>query len=282
MSRQQLQRIFECEPASVSLLTGEGVAPSAPARLTLVSQRELDVSGASGIVALGEARFAVVHDDKGVYQVGPEGGKRVISSKKHGLKDLEGLCRGPDGSHLLALSERTGAVFQIALEADGDVEASAPHELGVLSEIGRARNKGWEGLDLLPAACCPDGKARLVAVHEGHPRRVGIFSLPDLSEEALLKVPRDAKPYALDLSDVAVDRSTGRLFLLSDESATVVELSLVGSSFDEASLVTVSVHQLELSDDEKPEALDFGPGGSLWLATDREARLYELEVEFER
>jgi uncharacterized protein YjiK len=279
MSERAVERVFAAAevPAS-SLLRGEH-AGGPPLGLVVFREQELDVPGASAVVALGSGRFAVVDDDKGVYQVGPDGGERVVSSKKRKLKDLEGLCRAPDGASLLALSERTGRVVRIALGAEGDVVDEAPEEVGQLPEVGRARNKGWEGLDLLPGACCPDGRDRLVAVHEGHPRRVGVFALPSLEAEALLKVPADAKDHALDLSDVAVDRGTGRLLLLSDESATVVEVALVGSSFADAQLETVSVHALDLSRDEKPEALDVDADGTLWLATDREARLYALRLE---
>jgi uncharacterized protein YjiK len=255
-----------------------------PVRLVLKQRSKLDVRGASGIVALGAGRFAVVDDDKGVYEVDSSGGTRVLPSKVHPvLEDLEGLCPGPQGDTLLALSERTGDVIRCGRTPDGGVDGDQkPEVIGTLPDIGKGRNKGWEGLDFIPAGCTTDEQDRLVAVHEGFPRRIGLFPLPLLEPAILLELPEEAEKDALDLSDVAIDSRSGHLFLLSDESATILEVALVeaepGEGWAAPELRLLAIHSLDLSRKEKAEALDFDEAGTLWLATDRKARLYELEV----
>jgi uncharacterized protein YjiK len=252
--------------------------------LTQASRTRLDLSGGvSGVVPLGGGRFAIVDDDKGIYEVADaaSGGEveRVLSSKRHrALDDLEGICRAPGDGALLALSERSGVVLRIALDGSGGVDPAAePQKLGKLPKIGKGRNKGWEGLDLLPAALSPDGAERLVAVHEGFPRKVGLVRLPDLDDPVLLDLPPEVdEDDALDLSDVAVDPATGHLFVLSDESATILELSLSDQPW---CLAGLAVHRLDLSRKEKAEALAFEGPETLWLGTDRKAFLYELRVE---
>ncbi len=250
------------------------------ATLHVGEERPLVVPSSSGLVARGEDRFVVVSDDDGVYEVTGGEARLVLRTRDDdALEDLEGICRAPGGG-LLVLSEARGQVSRIQLDPPDVIE-----HLGRLSEIGRSRNKGWEGLDLVPGTCSPDRRARLLAVHEGRPRRVGLFDLPDLGEVALLKLPRSIKDHASDLSDVSFETATGRFFLLSDESATIIETRLiqlapptVAAPLGELGVEGLAVHHLEVARKQKPEGLDFAADGSLWLVTDGSARLYRLEL----
>jgi hypothetical protein len=251
-----------------------------PAHVELVDKRRVDVPSASGLVALGEQRFLVVDDDKGVYLSHPnEGSDRLKSSKKHKeLKDLEGIALMPDGGSVIVVEETKGRVFRMDLTdgGDDDVQLGDPVELGRLPKLNKpGRNDGWEGLDVLPGRYSADGMDRLVAVHEGHPRRVGIFSLPDMDDALLLKLPDEAKDHLKDLSDCAVDRKTGRIFLLSDQSASLVELELVsrvtnapGALLQETELAFVGQTDIPRKKGEKPEGITFDDQGTLCLTMD--------------
>lgn len=292
----ELEEIFWNSGRSPSLLRplGRARAPSIPARIRLLSKQRLEVREASGIVILGRGRFAVVDDERGLYQVDDEGTQRVLSARTHRvLRDLEGACEAPGGDSLLVLAESSGRIVRVTLDSSGNVDGEAlPEVLGTFPDIGRKRNKGWEGLDFLPGSCCPDGADRLVAVHEGSPRRIACFSLPALEPELLLRVPEEVEDLAQDLSDLAFDPSSGHLFVLSDESATLLELRLVASSTEtprgapepveartglsHGALEPLAVHALPVHRKEKAEGLDFAPDGTLWLATDGRSRLYHL------
>jgi len=259
-----------------------------PATLNFLGRRKLDVDSASGIVALGEGRFLVVDDDKGVYISDLVGhAHREVSSKKYRqLKDLEGICLTPDGEHALVICEGTGEVFKLRIKNDdGEYSLGKPKRVGELPKLRRTTNKGWEGIDMIPGRFFNDGEPRLVAVNEGKPRRVGLFGYPDLGSGVHFKLPKAAKPYLEDLSDVAVDPKTGHIFLLSDESTNIVELRLKqqtiatpGAIVDGSALEFVGVTAVSASNREKPEGLDFGPDGRLWLAMDGKSTLLEYEV----
>jgi uncharacterized protein YjiK len=112
-----------------------------------------------------------------------------------------------------------------------------------------------------------------VAVHEAHPRRVGLFAYPSLEVVALLDPPASGGKLA-DLSDVAVDPRSGRLVLLSDQSQRIVLAELQGND----RLVAVGEIDLPLKRKDKPEGVDVDADGSLWVVCDGSGRLLELEL----
>tara|TARA_R110002072_G_scaffold262344_1_gene421131 strand:- start:396 stop:1205 length:810 start_codon:yes stop_codon:yes gene_type:complete len=249
----------------------------AATRYWVRERRKLKVPGASGIVVLSLGRLAVVHDDKGIYEVSAEDTERVIKAKgRKDFEDLEGICPAPEAGSLLVLSEAKGAVTQVYLDSAGSLDPDRePKALGRLESIGETDNKGWEGLDLLPGALTPDGAPRILAVHERDPRRLGVFRWPGLEREALLELPDELLDAADDLADIAVHPRTGHVIVASDESETLLELRL---RFNPWRLEALALNQLELKKGEKAEALTF-EGDTLWFATDGKARLYRLEPE---
>ena len=248
----------------------------AAGRLALLERRKLKVPGASGIVPLGEGRLAVVHDDIGVFEVREGAATQVVSAKDHpGLEDLEGACLEPGGGAILVLCEARGAVSRIELAAGGGLgPGSVPVLVGSLPDLESRANKGWEGLECLPGALSPDGEAKILAVHERDPRRLGVFAWPSLETTALLELPEALGDAASDLADIAVQPETGHVFLVSDESRTILELRLRAGPWR---LEALARHTLVLKKGEKAEALAF-EGDSLWLATDGKARLYRLRA----
>ena len=257
--------------------------------LTARERIEIDIPSASGVVALERGRFVVVDDDKGIYVQHPESAERLRSSSKHPeLSDLEGICRTPDGEGILVVSEEKGEVYRLKLEGEGnDLEIGKPKKLGRLPKLSKnGSNKGWEGIDVIPARFFGDDKPRVVAVHEGSPKRIGVFTYPDLDQAVLLALPRDIEKKLKDLSDIAVDPKTGHLFVLSDESSTIVELQLTrksksapGALLESLKLESIGVHEVDSKKSEKPEGLDFGADGTLWVAMDGRSSLLAFDVE---
>lgn len=246
------------------------------ARLALESTDSLAVEEASALAPLPGGRFLVADDEHGVLVATANGAAKVARSAKAdiGLRDLEGLCVSPDGAIAYALSESGGRISQLSLTVKGGaLMVGKAKRLGSLPGIDTVENKGWEGLSVLPRQFSRDGEECLVAVHEGKPKRVGLFRLPSLEVEAILKLPRKAKDLLSDLADVAVCPQTGHFFVLSDVSRCIVELVREGEQ-----LSLLGSFDLRMHKSEKPEGLAFDGPGTLWVVTDGSARLLRLTV----
>lgn len=249
---------------------------------------DLDSPEASGLISLSRDRFLVADDAKGILlRHADESVENLASAKKHkSLQGLEGLCLSSDGSQVYALSENKGTIVALSLEENQrEVSLGPPEALGKLPKIGTEANKGWEGIDVLPGKFSPTGEDCLVAVHEGYPRRVGVFSLPDLEEIALLKLPTAAHDQMHDLSDIAVHPTSGHLFVLSDESARIMEFALTsthtaapGGLLENIQLQTLSSFDLPQDKQRKAEGLSFSDKNTLWVASEGRKDLLEISL----
>lgn len=237
---------------------------------TLKRERHLPMRGASAIAAVAGALF-VVEDDEGIYRVVGKRAALWAGRDLHpALGDLEGVAVNDDQTVLWALSERKGAVVAISLRS----RSPRPATIGHLPRPGTKKNKGFEGLAFMPARLSPSGRASLVAVHEGKPRRVVVFALPELKQTHELKLPDDAKPLLEDLADVTVDPVTGQLLLLSDESRRIVLARI-----QRGRLMMSGCYDLPLGPKEKPEGLDFASSSRLLVVTDDAAKVLEISVK---
>jgi uncharacterized protein YjiK len=237
--------------------------------LTLKRERYLPVRGASAVAAVGGALF-VVEDDRGIYRVTGSRARLWAGRDLHrALGDLEGVAVDDKQTMLWALSENDGAVIAIPLRTT----SPKPKLIGYLPRPGTKKNKGFEGLAFLPARLSPSGRRSLVAVHEGKPRRVGVFALPDLEMTNEFKLPDEAKRLLKDLADVTVDPVTGQLLLLSDQSRRIVLTRIAGRE-----LTLCGSYDLPLRRKEKPEGLDFASASRLLVVTDDSAKLLEMAV----
>ena len=249
----------------------------------VVAEVDTGVKGASGICHLPGGQTLVVDDDKGIAWMVKDGSAKTLVKS---AEDLEGICASRDGRDVWVVQEGTRRVERYAVDHDDDgrlrLTSAGSRKLPKFKDV--EDNKGWEGLAFLPASSAgqPD---QLVCVHEGSPRRLGIFALPELDTGFTLKLPKDAKDLLPDLADVAIDHH-GHVFVLTDEGQRVVEFALVPSSrvapgalLEQPSLVTVSSFELPLKKGSKPEGLAFDDVGRLWVALDTNGRALVLELD---
>jgi uncharacterized protein YjiK len=128
------------------------------------------------------------------------------------------------------VSEESRKVTAFAVRAKGgSITLGEPKKRGALPKLGSKSNKGWEGLAVRPGRFEKDKRPRLVAVHEGKPRQVGIFPLDDFDGGEILDLPGEVHGALDDLSDVAVHPKSGHIFLLSDESSALAHVEVVTS-----------------------------------------------------
>jgi len=212
----------------------------------------------------------VAADDEGIYRLQKGRLRLWASAQEHdALADLEGLATDTHGAAVWALAEETGEVVRVSAQRRGVTVKS----LGRLPRPGDTRNKGFEGLAYLPREHSPNGRASLVAVHEDKPRRVGVFVLPDLSETHAFKLPDTVKDALSDLADVTVDPVTGAVLLLSEESRRIAVCTL-----DADGLALISLTDVRVQDEERPEGLDFVTPSRLVVVTEGPATIIDFRV----
>lgn len=237
--------------------------PSLPPSGAVIDEIRAAIGEASALVVLGEGRFLVADDARGV-QLVDRGTVRVLAP----MADCEGLTQV--GDRFVAVEEGSGTVWGFALDG-------ATTRLGALAHppfAGKTKaNKGWEGLAFLPASRAFDHKDHLVAVHEGRPKAVALFAWPALSLDITIVLSGALDQALADLSDVAVDPQNGELLLLSDESRRVARVRLLGGD-----VAVVRIDDLPIGGQEKPEGLAFDQAGSLWIVTDATGRLLRIAL----
>lgn len=241
-----------------------------------IGERKIDANEPSGLTVLKDGRILAVDDERGLYDVTDGRGERIDLKNGKKLDGPEGITVSGDGKTLYVVSEDDGKVHAIDVERDGGF--GEPESLGRLPDLDGVDNKGWEGIAWLPAKANPERRNRLALVHEGSPRRVGLFDPRDLDGDVeLLELPDDLKDELDDLSDIAVDPATGHLFLLSDESSKIAEVRLVKDGRDLA-LETVALRKLPFRKGLRPEGVALDGDGNLLVATEGDGKIRTLRV----
>ncbi|WP_288405061.1 SdiA-regulated domain-containing protein [uncultured Pseudomonas sp.] len=163
-------------------------------------------------------------------------GELLQRHRLEGFDDVEGVTYlGND--RLLLAEEGANALTLVGIPEGDDVLRRKDYRSLTLDLFPRA-NQGFEGLDYDAA------RDRLFVVKEHSPRKLyeirgvlrsfdGDFALRIIDRQAWL----DQAPSTGDLSAVHVDRRTGHLLLLSDESRVLIELDDQGHTLDTRSLV---------------------------------------------
>jgi uncharacterized protein YjiK len=273
-------------------------------RFTLGRSYRIDVKEPSGLAFLSsELGFVTVDDDASkvirlLVPKDPDGD--VVAEEidsgghRHLLRGLEGIAFDPEVPSLLVLSEDSRDVSELAIDpARNKLKLGEPIKRKTLDKIGHEKAHGWEGIAILPARLAPDRRARLLAVHERDPRGVAVLDRATLAMESYIPLPKDLAREADDLSDLTIDPRSGHLFLLSDESAAVLETILEGATAEvsgagaSARPLTWSlraVGRTPLPDPDKkrrlqPEGLAFDDAGDLWVVSEGDRSLRRLHRE---
>lgn len=250
-------------------------------KLHVLSSEKTDVREFSGVTVLPDGRLAMVDDERGLYVHTPGVGGEFLEFRHDGrLTDLEGITLSSDGRSLIVVSEDEHRLWRLPLHGRGDkLDVDAPEKMGKLPVLDDVPNKGWEGIETLPASSDPDGVERLIGVHEAKPRRIGLFNPDDLHEREMLKLPHALKKKLGDLADLAVDPVSGHLFLLSEETSTLAETRLVRNADGALDLETLAVKKLPWTDGLKPEGIAFAPDGSLYLVSETDRMVRHIAIE---
>ncbi len=239
-------------------------------KVKLLSERALEVQEASGVAPLADGRFLVIDDEAGVFLCS-EGDGPVPLEAGRALSDLEGICMAPDGTTVYLQVERDGSVWRYRWEQDTLI---GPHRMGKLPRLSKKKNQGWEGITFAPAGTVSE-RELLVAAHQVGPRRIGLFCSETLEQRALLRLPKQARKALGELNDLTIDLpgGNGHILVLSGKAGRIAELA-----FDGKKLELVRVYRIETAKDDVPEGIAMAAEGRVWVVTDGEGMLRELEL----
>jgi uncharacterized protein YjiK len=199
-----------------------------PAMETLTADLKLavDLEETSDVVALPDGDFLVVSDvDASAARVAADGGatRRV---------PLAGLRDDESGLESVAYDASTQTLY-VHVEEEAELHAyrwdggdGAPEPLSRRElRLGKKRNKGVEGLVHVTAAQSPTGKPGLLLANEAKPR--SIVFLPDGGADPIdIELDPEIGEICDDFSGLSFDPQGGTVLLVSDESATLVEIRL--------------------------------------------------------
>ena len=247
------------------------IGEMARTKLVVASVRKTGVPELSA-VAIAGSRLYVADDEKGVALLGARG---ASFGKNGSIEGIEGLTASGDGKALYAVSENSGRLYRMAIGRDGAIGPEV--ELGKLPRAGSSKKKGWEGAAWLSKAQSVEKRERLVIVNEKKPRCVGLFAPDDLDDHEILDLPDELADELDDLSDVAIEPSTGFLWILSDESSAIGIAELVKDDDGDLALEAREVIALPLKDAQS-EGIVFDAKGRLLLASEEGGTLHTLDV----
>jgi uncharacterized protein YjiK len=236
-------------------------------RARLKAERALGVQEASGLAPIGDGSFFVVDDEHDIFRCMPDGDSEQLDAGK-GMADLEGIAITPDGKHAYVLSERDGSVWRFGIDG-GDL--CDGERLGNLPQLTKKKNHGWEGIAFAAAGTFVE-RMEVVAAHQLNPRSIGLFDAETLVQRAAMRLPKEARKVIGELNDIAVD-ADGRILLLSGRSGHIAEMRL-----DDEELSLVRVYRVETSKHDVPEGISIDAEGRVWICTDGEGMLRQLEL----
>jgi uncharacterized protein YjiK len=247
----------------------------------VLSEERIAAREGSGVAVHPAGVLLIVDDEVGIYAHVPGTAPKAAPLEPADgtlIAGAEGIALAGDGRTVFVVSEDSREVLAFGVTVRGKRAAlGKARSLGKLPRLGKKRNKGWEGIAVRPARFDPDGEERLVAVHEGKPRQVGIFSFDDLEAGEVLDLPAELDSELEDLSDVAVDPRTGRIYLLSDQSSSVAEVEVVAGR-RRTRLEVRAVARLPIEEGLKPEGMDIDDDGTLWLVTEEDRTVRRIAL----
>ena len=266
-------------------------APPDPATFRLAESIDVEIPEPSDVTALPGGRFLVVSDLERSAALVARGAKvKRVPLLGHDDADaesgFEAVAFDPASGRLFVVSEER---HELEIHAYRGSPSALPRPLAhrALPPLGGARkkrkkkdrNKGVEGMAWLPAALSPTGEAHLVLAKEARPSALVLLDADGAGPPREIALDGRIEDACRDFSGLAVDPTTGRLFLCSDESAAFAEIELLERGGE---LRAELVGATELRDDrgrpmERVEGIALDERGDLYVLLEDDRKLWRLE-----
>lgn len=216
-----------------------------PATFRLAESIDVGIPEPSDVTALTGGRFLVVSDlercaglvgrDASVKRVFLLGGEPTDGESESGF---EAVAYDPGTGRLFVVSEERHELEVYAFRGASSAKPRLLARRALPSFAGgtkkkkkkkkkKDRNKGIEGMAWLPAALSPTKEAHLVLAKEARPCSLVLLDADGEGSPREIALDERIEEACHDFSGLAVDPTTARLFLCSDESAAFVEIELI-------------------------------------------------------
>jgi uncharacterized protein YjiK len=240
---------------------------------------EIDLDEPSDVAAFPGGGFLIVGDRADVVLLLAPDGKQVrveLPAVKDGKSGLEAVAYDPIRRRLFVAAEERRLLLRYAF----DPLKSAPPALEAKIELdlGKKANKGVEGLAYVPVEHSPTRRPQLVAANERNPHLIALLEDDGSGEPVEVAFPPALAEECSDFAALAVDPVTGHLFVASEESATLAELSWRRT----ASALALSLKTVTPLLDkrghafERVEGIAFDERGDLHVLTENQRKLHRL------
>ena len=261
-----------------------------PAIFRLAEPIDVEITEPSDVAALPGGLFVVVSDiERTAALVTPGGAVEHISLRSDDgdhESGFEAVTFDPESRRLFVVSEERHELEIYGFSGTGfaDPRLLAHHALPALGagkkkRKRKDRNKGVEGMAWLPAAISPTGKDQIVVAKEARPSALVVLDADGGGSPWEIALDERIEEACHDFSGLAVDPTSGRLFLCSDESAAFAELELVELRGElRAELVGV----MELRDPrgdlmKRVEGIALDERGDVYVVLENARQLWRLE-----
>jgi len=237
----------------------------------------------SDVVALPSGDFLVVSDvEAQAAIVAFEGGQASSIS-------LPGLDAKESGLEAVAYDEATQTLY-VHVEEDAELLAyrwdarrdSLPVAIARRPlRLGKGRNKGVEGLAHLAAGSSPTGRSALLVANEAKPRAIVLLADGNAAGAPVeIELDRAIGDVCDDFSGLSLDPRTGSVLLVSDESATLVE---IGFATEGGRLVGTLRNAFHLEDErgralKRVEGVCVDRSGAWWVLLENACELRRVRA----
>lgn len=250
-------------------------------RLVVDKRIHVDLDETSDVVALPSGWFLVVSDTEARAALVADGQPTSYLSLP-GVdtreSSIEAVAYDAEARRLICHAEDQGELFVLAW--DGRPTSSATLQRRRTLQLGKRKNKGVEGLTHLAAALSPTGRAGLLIANEAKPR--ALFFLHDAAapdeDPAEIELLPGLTASCEDFSGLALDSSRNSVLVVSDESASLVEIQV---RRDGETIVARAVSAYDLVDEagdalERVEGVAVDDASAWWVLLENDRTLCRL------
>lgn len=251
-----------------------------PARFEHAGKRKIDLVEPSDVVFAGSGTFLVVgdlSDELLVLRADGTAARHALQGVKSTNSGLEAIAFDPERRRLFVASEERELLVRFTFDPSKDAAPVVEEKIPL--DLGRPKNKGVEGMAWLPAKHSPTGTARLLVAKEQEPQALALLDGDGTGAPARIALPPSLENGCRDFSGLALDPRTGHVFVVSQESATLAELTLTraGTGISAGVVAVTPLLGKKGRPYERVEGIAFDDRGDLYVLLENDRELHHLQ-----